>query len=155
MAPRLFLFSPALNMACHLCSPRQGSRPSARPVPATFQLHSACSDSTPTAQRLFPRSPTGVCRPAHSCLPFFCPLSSWPPGQRAEVLKPSPFQHPACGLPSRAFTPTPALTSCQVRPELSVSGPVLTKPHTIIGVKSAFLHCILFICLQSCALTNR
>ena len=149
------LFSAALNMTRHICSPRQGSHPSARPVPATFWFQSACSDSTPTAQRLFPWSSISVCRPAHSFLPFFCPLSSWPPGQRAEVLKPSPFQHPAYGLPSGAFTPTPALTSRRVWPELSVSGPVLTKPHTILGVKSPFLHCILFICLQSCALTNR
>lgn len=79
MAPTLFLFSPALNMACHLCSPRQGSRPSARPVPATFQLPppaltphlllSGCSLEAPlvSADPLF-------------LSPFFCPLSSWPPG---------------------------------------------------------------------------
>lgn len=113
-SPPLSPFSPALNMTCRICSPRRGSHPSAGPAPAIFQFHFACSDSTPTAQRLFPRSPTGVCRPAHPFLLFFCLLSSWLPGQRAEVLKPSPFQHSTCCLPSRACTPTPALTSCRV-----------------------------------------
>lgn len=76
MAPPLVpLFSSSQHGLSSLLT-QAGLWPSARACPSLSSFTPPALTHPPTAQRLFPRSPTGVCRPAHSCLrilPAHCP----------------------------------------------------------------------------------